>query len=70
MRQSVRVAGGGQASVGAIPFIVTRVEKEVDEREGRGSTRKGPSMSAKGLIVAAAGRIPVMSAEVPIVMAV
>jgi len=28
------MAGGGQAAAGAIPPIVTRVGKEVDEREG------------------------------------
>ena len=34
MHHLVRMAGGGQASAGAIPPIVTRVEKEVDTLDG------------------------------------
>ena len=34
MCQSVRTAGGGHASMGAIPPIVTRVGKEVNMLDG------------------------------------
>jgi len=40
-RHSVRTAGGGQASSGAIPPIVTRVGKEVDTLDGGHDDFKG-----------------------------
>jgi hypothetical protein len=46
----VRVAGGGQASAGAIPPIVTRVGKEVDTLEGDDDFEGGLGLGGEPLL--------------------
>ncbi len=46
----MRIAGGGQASVGAIPPIVTRVGKEVDALEGDDDFEGGLGLGGEPLL--------------------
>ncbi len=46
----MRVAGGGQASVGAIPPIVTRVGKEVDMLDGEDDFKGGLGVGGEPLL--------------------
>jgi hypothetical protein len=49
------MAGGGQASAGAIPPIVTRVGKEVDTLEGEGDFEGGLGVGGEPLLAWRAG---------------
>ena len=49
------MAGGGQASAGAIPPIVTRVGKEVDELEGEADFEGGLGVGGEPLLGRRAG---------------